>query len=152
VKALEHHHELRSAIRSADYRAGIWLAWLLVILGGLYAGAGIFSSIGAGSKSLLYGLILTIMVAGFVVGSGLLLIRKAKMGLWGLYLLSAWFVLIFLSDLVNAIATRSVTGPPNAMIEVSFLLIWFSVVGYFVSRRRLFTRLWGGARSAVAGG
>jgi hypothetical protein len=142
MQTLEVRRELESAVDPAGYRVGILLSWLLVILGSLFAADGIFSAIGANGAPLLYGLLMTTVIAGSLAGSGLFLIRKAKMGLWGLYFLSAYWVIVFMSDLINGIARRSVAGPFTAIVETSLLLIWFSIVEYFFKRRRQFTGIW----------
>ena len=62
--------------------------------------------------SLLFGIFLTV-IAGFIGGSGVLLMRRAKLGLWGLYFLSAYFVFLFFSGLVHDIILRSDSGAPR---------------------------------------
>jgi len=151
MKALEYRNDLESAAPPVDYRTGTLISWLLMFAGGLFAVLGMVSGTGADRVSQFYGLLVMLMIAGLLAGSGLFLTRKAKIGLWGLYFLSAWFVVDFLSELVIAIATKIVAGPPRAMEEAALLLIWFSIVGYFFKRRRLFTRLWGGASTVAAG-
>jgi hypothetical protein len=141
--------DLPTAMDPKDYRRGTLLGSLIVALGAFYAWNAIRVVVIDAGGSLLFVVFLTVM-AGFVGGSGVLLMRRAKLGLWGLYCLSAYFVVLFLSGLVRNVILRSEDGAPKAIVEASLLLIWFSIVGYFFKRRRQFAKLWGGASTVVA--
>jgi hypothetical protein len=143
MTTLEYRHEQELPTDPSGYRVGILLSWLLVILGGLFVAFGIFASVGGTRTSLLYGLLVTAAITGTFVGSGLFLIRKAKLGLWGLYLLSSFFACSFLIRLAHAVIAKGQSGAPNAVVGGARLLIWFSIVGYFFKRRRQFTGIWG---------
>jgi hypothetical protein len=135
----------------ADFRLGVLFGWMIFALGIMYVLMAIYVAVDDARGSLSFVVYMMVM-AGVFAGSGLLLIRKAKLGLWGLYLLSAYKLVSFSAASVKNAVEKIPGGAPKAIVDASLLLLWFLIVGYFYKRRRQFTRVWGGASAAVAGG
>src|SRR5580700_8395453 len=78
----------------ADFRLGVLFGWMIFALGIMYVLMAIYVAVDDARGSLSFAVYMMVM-AGVLAGSGLLLIRKAKLGLWGLYLLSAYKLVSF---------------------------------------------------------
>ncbi len=152
MKSVDDVRELSAPTDPSDFKWGRILGWSLAVVGGIARVLGVTFTLQnpwALQSDRLMMVFATVTLTGFFAASGIFLIRKAKVGLWGLYVLSAWFALVTIYDVGRGLVAGSLAIRQSAFFDVAFLLVWLGIVQYFHKRRRQFTRVWGGA-SAVA--
>ena len=146
MKRLDYLRDLPAATDAANYRTGRLLSWMLIAFGGLSAFLIVMAALSGSqwpTRDEILSLSVALAMVLFVCAIGFLLIRKAKLGLWGLYFLTASMACSFVAEVVRAIFQQR-GGPTLAMyLEFGELLLLLAVIEYFRRQRRLFTRLWG---------
>ena len=88
-------------------------------------------------------MLLAVAFPTFFILIGLLVIGRAKLALWLMYLLAAGLVYSFSSQIVPAFLTRRSEDIYSVFFDVIWLVFWLSFVMYFHNRRRMFTGFWG---------
>jgi hypothetical protein len=154
MKSVDQLRELSSPTDPSDFKWGTIIGWALAVLGGIAGVLGVIFTLQipwAVQRDRLLMIVAIVTLTGLIAGSGILLIRKAKLGLWGLYVLSAWFAIDTLYHLARGLVAEIGGGRQSAFLDMAFFLVWLAIVQYFHNRRRLFTRLWGSASAVVAG-
>lgn len=143
MQALDSVHNLASANLPGEYRGGILIGTAIASIGGLFAVVGILTCL-TDRASAFHEILGMLMMPLILVAVGVLLIRKAKLGLWGVYFLSVCFGLFFLMTAGAAVFSDARGAVITAIVELAMLMIWWPMAKYFIVRRRQFTRLWGG--------
>ncbi len=126
-----------------DYRRGTLLGSVIALVGMLFGLVAIFA-IASRIPNIRVGSILAIMIipASFVL-IGLLVIGRAKLALWLMYLLAADLVYSFSLQVVHALKTGRRDDVYGAMLDLVCVGFWLCIVMYFHNRRRMFTGIWG---------
>jgi hypothetical protein len=75
--------------------------------------------------------------------TGVLVIGRAKLGLWLMYLLTADFVYSLIVRCVHALRTRGFDDIYRALFDACVLGVWLCIAAYFYNRRGMFTGFWG---------
>ena len=143
IRTLDTVRDLASANLPGEYRGGIVIGTAIACIGGVFAVVGILTSL-TDRASAFHEILGMLTMPLILVAVGVLLIRRAKLGLWGVYFLSVCFGLFFLMTAGAAIFSDAHGAVITAIVELAMLMIWWPMAKYFYVRRRQFTRLWGG--------
>lgn len=146
--------DLPSSTDLRDYRRGTLLGSIIVLTGILFGVVSIFVLTSSGSKLGMVPIFFAITVPSSFVLTGLLIIGRAKLALWLMYLLAADFVYSFLLRVAHALKTKGRDDVYGALLDLIWVGFWLSIVMYFHHRRKMFTGFWGslnerGTRSKV---
>jgi hypothetical protein len=149
VRATEFEAEPLGVTNPRDYRRGILFGSVLVVIGALIGVFWLLSDFEfISSQGPIVGMsfILGLAFPGLLIVTGLLLVNKGKLGLWMLYLCSAFLVFGFGVGVLHDVVSKkqdSVAGIIAGILLWGILFtMWFSIVGYFHNRRKQFTGLW----------
>jgi hypothetical protein len=143
--------DLPSSTDIRDYRRGTLLGSLIVLVGMLFGLVVLFGLIGHNPGMHLSSILLAMALPTSFVLIGLLIIGRAKLALWLMYLLAAALVYSFSSQFVHAFQTRRSDDIYSVFFDVIWVGFWLSIVMYFHNRRRTFTGFWGslGTRTSL---
>ncbi|MGB7752323.1 MAG: hypothetical protein WCF88_12305 [Candidatus Acidiferrales bacterium] len=125
-----------------DYRWGKLLGWLMVVVGALFALMLIVTEMSDASSVRWVWVIEAMIGPALLILTGVLVARRAKLGLWLMYLLSAGFVYSLVLQFVHAFRTRGFNDIYSALFEACVLGVWLSIAAYFHTRRGMFTGVW----------
>jgi len=131
-----------SAANPRDYRWGTLLGWTMVLVGALLAV--IFVVIEMGDRPTVRGVwvIEAMIEPALLILTGILVIGRAKLGLWLIYLITAGFVYSLIVKFVHALRTREFDDIYSALFDACVLGVWFCIAAYFYNRREMFTGFW----------
>ena len=135
--------DLPSSTDVRDYRRGTLLGSLIVLVGMLFGLVVLFGLISHNPGMHLSSILLAMALPTSFVLIGLLIIGRAKLALWLMYLLAAGLLYSFLSQIVHAFQTRRSNDIYAVFFDVIWVGFWLSIVMYFRNRRRMFTGFWG---------
>jgi hypothetical protein len=134
---------------SRDYRRGILFGSVLVVVGALIGVLWLLSDIEfISSQRSIVGTAFALGLAfpALLIFTGLLLLNKGKLGLWMLYCCSALLVFGFGAGVLHDVVSKKLDNSAGVIAGILFwgivFTMWFSIVGYFHSRRKQFTGLW----------
>ena len=136
-------YDLPSSTDIRDYRRGTLLGSLVVLVGMFFGLVVLFGLISHSPGMRLSSMLLAVAFPTFFILIGLLVICRAKLALWLMYLLAAGLVYSFSSQIVPAFLTRRSEDIYSVFFDVIWLVFWLSIVMYFHNRRRMFTGFWG---------
>jgi hypothetical protein len=131
------------ATEPQDYRHGNLLGSLMVVVGALFAL--ILIVIEMSDASNIRGFWVTEAMIGpaLLILTGVLVIGRAKLGLWLMYLQTADFVYSLIVQCVHALRTRGFDDIYRALSDACVLGVWLCIAAYFYNRRGMFTGFWG---------
>jgi hypothetical protein len=135
-----------------DYRRGMLFGSILVVAGALLGILSFVTSV----EEIQEGAPVAVMaiyyfgfaLSGMLIFSGLLLVRRGKLGLWGMYFLSALFIYSFCFETVDRLVSHTQEDAYGIMMGGILLFLWLSLTGYFHNRPKLFTGWWGSKNEA----
>jgi len=130
------------ATDSRDYRRGKLLGAMMVVIGTLLAAALIVIALSGPPRIAWVWTIEAMVVPALLVLTGLLVIGRAKLALWLMYLLTADFVYSFIREFVRALTSRKSDDIYSAMFDACVLSLWLCIAAYFYNRREMFTGFW----------
>ena len=137
------NHDLPSSTDIRDYRRGTLLGSLIVLIGMFFGLVVLFGLISHGPGMHLSSILLAMAFPIFFILIGLLIIGRAKLALWLMYLLAAGLLYSFSSQIVRAFQTRRSDDIYSVFFDVIWVGFWLSIAMYFHNRRRMFTGFWG---------
>jgi hypothetical protein len=116
---------------------------MMVVVGALMASVLIVVAIGD-APTLHWILALKMMaIPALLILTGLLVIGRAKLALWLMYLLTADFVYSLIREAVHALRTKRFDDINSGLFDACVLCVWLCIAAYFHNRRRMFTGIWG---------
>jgi hypothetical protein len=83
------------------------------------------------------------VIPAVLILTGLLVIGRAKLALWLMYLLTADFVYSLIREFVHALRTRRSDDIYSVLFDICVLCVWLCIAAYFYNRRAMFTGFWG---------
>jgi energy-converting hydrogenase Eha subunit A len=131
-----------SAANPRDYRRGKLLGWMMVVVGALFALILIVTEMSDGSSIRWVWVIEAMIEPALLILTGILVIGRAKLGLWLIYLITAGFVYSLIVKFVHALRTREFDDIYSALFDACVLGVWFCIAAYFYNRREMFTGFW----------
>ena len=126
-----------------DYRRGNLLGSLMAVVGALFALILIAVEITGASSIRWVWVIEAMIVPALLIFTGLLVIGRAKLALWLMYVLTAEFVYSLIREFVHALRTRQSDDIYRVLFDACVLSVWLCIAAYFYNRRRMFTGFWG---------
>jgi uncharacterized integral membrane protein len=126
-----------------DYRRENLLGSMMVVVGALFAVVLIVVAIGNASSIRWTWVIEAMIVPAMLVLTGLLVIGRAKLALWLMYVLTADFVYSLIREFVHALKTRHFDDIYSVLFDTCVLSVWLCIATYFYNRREMFTGFWG---------
>jgi hypothetical protein len=117
--------------------------WAIVGVGIVFGIVTIFALTSYGPK--LHGgyFILAMTVPALFILIGLLIMGRAKLALWLMYLLAADLIYTFSLQLVHALKTRRPDDVYGTLLDLIWVGLWLSIVMHFHNRRQMFRGFWG---------
>ena len=132
-----------SAANPRDYRWGTLLGWTMVVVGALLAVVLVVIEMSDRPTVRWVWVIEAMIEPALLILTGILVIGRAKLGLWLMYLLTADFVYSLILQFVHALRTKGFDDIYRALFDACVLSIWLCIVAYLYSRREMFTGFWG---------
>jgi Ca2+/Na+ antiporter len=132
-----------SPIDPRDYRRGNLLGSMMVLFGALLALMLIVTAIGNPPGLHWISVLKMTVIPAVLILIGLLVIGRAKLALWLMYLLTAEFVYSLIREFVHALRTRRSDDIYSALFDACVLSVWLCIAAYFYNRRAMFTGFWG---------
>jgi hypothetical protein len=132
-----------SAANPRDYRWGTLLGWTMVVVGALLAVVLVVIEMSDRPTVRWVWVIEAMIEPALLILTGILVIGRAKLGLWLMYLLTADFVYSLILQFVHAPRTKGFDDIYRALFDACVLSIWLCIVAYLYSRREMFTGFWG---------
>jgi hypothetical protein len=126
-----------------DYRHGNLLGSLMVMVGALFALILIVIEMSDTSKIRWVWVTEAMIGPALLILTGVLLIGRAKLGLWLMYLLTADLLYSLILKFVHAVSTRRFDDIYGALFDACVLGVWSCIVAYFCNRREMLTGFWG---------
>jgi Ca2+/Na+ antiporter len=126
-----------------DYRRGTLFGSVIAVIGMFFGLVALFGIIIHGREMHLVPILVAIASPASCVLIGLLIIGRAKLALWLMYLLAADLVYSFLLQVAHALKTRRRDDLYGTLFDLVWVGLWLSIVMYFHNRRRMFIGLWG---------
>lgn len=141
VHASESHS--LSPTNPRDNRWGPLLGRMMVVVGALFAVIFIVVVMTDASSIRWVWVIEATIEPALLILTGILVIARAKLGLWLMYLLTADFVYSLILKFLHALRTKGFDDIYIALFDACVLSIWLCIVAYLYSRRDMFTGFWG---------
>jgi hypothetical protein len=132
-----------SAANPRDYRWGTLLGWTMVVVGALLAVVLVVIEMSDRPTVRWVWVIEAMIEPALLILTGILVIGRAKLGLWLMYLLTADFAYSLILQFVHAPRTKGFDDIYRALFDACVLSIWLCIVAYLYSRREMFTGFWG---------
>jgi hypothetical protein len=132
-----------SAANPRDYRWGTLLGWMMVVVGALLAVILFVIEMSDRPNVRWVWVIEAMIEPALLILTGILVIGRAKLGLWLIYLLAAGFMYSLIVKFAYALKTRGFDDIYSALFDACVLGVWFCIAAYFYSRRGMFRSFWG---------
>lgn len=126
-----------------DYRLGNLLGAMMVMVGALVAVILVVVAISSAPTTPWVWTIEAMIMPALLALTGLLIIGRAKLALWLMYVLTADFAYSLIREFVRALGTRKSDDIYRALLDACVLSVWCCIATYFYNRRRIFTGFWG---------
>jgi hypothetical protein len=126
-----------------DDRWGRLFLWMMVVVGALFALILIVTEMSNDSSIRWVWVAEAMIRPALLTLTGLLVIGRAKLGLWLMYLLTAGFGSSLILQFVHVLRTRGFDDIYRALFDACVLSVWSCIAAYFYSRRGMFTDFWG---------
>jgi hypothetical protein len=125
-----------------DYRWGKLLGSTMVVVGAVFVFVLVVVTMGSVPRASWVSAFGAMIVPALLILTGLLVLGRAKLGLWLMYLLTADFVVSFARQVVHAFRTNSRDDIYDVFLGTILLSFWMCFVRYLHNRRRMFTGIW----------
>ena len=136
-------HDLPVSKGAGEYRRDTRFGWAIVALGIVFGVVTILALTGYGPKTRDGYFLLAITVPTLFILIGVLIISRAKLALWLMYLLAADLLYTFSLRLAHALKTRRTDDVYGTLLDLMWVGLWMSIVIHFHNRRQMFARFWG---------
>ena len=136
VEAVE--SESSSPTDPRDYGRGTLLGSMMVLIGALLALMLIVTAIGNAAGLNWISVLKMTVVPAVLVFAGLLVIGRAKLALWLIYLLTADFVYALIQEFVHALSTRRLDDIYSVLFDACILCVWLRIAAHFYNRRDVY--------------
>jgi hypothetical protein len=111
---------------------------MMVLIGALLALMLIVTAIGNAAGLNWISVLKMTVVPAVLVFTGLLVIGRAKLALWLIYLLTADFVYALIQEFVHALSTRRLDDIYSVLFDACILCVWLCIAAYFYNRRDVY--------------
>jgi hypothetical protein len=129
-----------------DYRRGNLLGSMMVVVGTLLAVVFIVVAISNARSMHWVSAIEAMILPVLLILTGLLVIGRAKLALWLMYLLNADFVYSLMREVVHALNARRPDDIYSMLLDACVLSVWLCIAAYFYNRRGRFTGIWAASK------
>ena len=136
-------HDLPVSQGAGEYRRDTRFGWAIAGLGIVFGVVTILALMSYGPKTHGGYFLLAMTVPTLFILIGLLIISRAKLALWLMYLLAADLLYTFSLQVAHALRTRRSNDVYGTLLDLIWVGLWMSVVMHFHNRRQMFTRFWG---------
>jgi hypothetical protein len=144
-------HDLSVSEGAGEYRRDTLFGWAIVALGIVFGAVTILALMSYGPKTHGGYLLLAMTIPTLFILMGLLIISRAKLTLWLMYLLAADLLCTFSLQVAHALKTRRSDDVYGTLLDLMWVGLWMSIVMHFHNRRQIFTSFWGsfGAKNSL---